>query len=173
MNKNVMYFATALGVVTGIYAIKKASDLGAVAAEVVTTDLNPASPDNIVNRGVSSVGEAVTGKQGWNLGGAIYDGVDLISGLWGGSDADRMEQIEAETRARLFEQKQQPDESNGYIRGNLMKWFKDRLKEKSTWRGLAILAGVCGVAVDPLQMEMIGSGVVGAIGLIETVAAEG
>lgn len=113
MNKGVVYFATALGVVTGIYAIKKAADLGEVAKEVVTKDLNPANTDNIVNRGVSSVGEAVTGQKGWSLGGAIYDGVDLLSGLWGGSDADRREQIEEKTRARLFEQQQQPNEVTG------------------------------------------------------------
>lgn len=48
-------------------------------------------------------------------------------------------------------------------------WLLDRLKEKSTWRGLVIIAGVFGFAVDPAQVEIVGSGVAAAIGLIETV----
>lgn len=43
------------------------------------------------------------------------------------------------------------------------------LKQASTWRGLALLAGVFGVAVDPTALEVVGAGVVAAIGLIEVV----
>lgn len=43
------------------------------AANIVTHDLNPASQDNLINRGVSAVGAAVSGNAGWSLGGWIYD----------------------------------------------------------------------------------------------------
>ena len=46
------------------------------------------------------------------------------------------------------------------------------LKQASTWRGLAILAGVFGVAIDPASMEIIGAGVVAAIGVVEVVRNE-
>ena len=54
----------------------------------------------------------------------------------------------------------------------MFEWLKERAKERSTWRGLAILAGVAGFAVDPAQVEMIGYGVAGAIGVIETASAD-
>ena len=41
------------------------------------------------------------------------------------------------------------------------------LKQASTWRGLALLAGAFGVAIDPAALEVVGAGVVAAIGLIE------
>jgi hypothetical protein len=53
-----------------------------------------------------------------------------------------------------------------------MDWIKARLKERSTWRGLTILAGVCGVAISPVQAEMIATGAAAAIGLIETVTRD-
>ncbi|MEH6434246.1 hypothetical protein [Massilia sp. DD77] len=34
---------------------------------------NPASDNNLIYRGVNNVGEYFTGKEGWTLGGAIYD----------------------------------------------------------------------------------------------------
>lgn len=43
------------------------------------------------------------------------------------------------------------------------------LKQASTWRGLALLAGVFGVAIDPTALEAVGAGVVAAIGVIEVV----
>lgn len=43
------------------------------AGRVITHDLNPASSDNLINRGVNAVGQAATGDSGWSLGGAIYD----------------------------------------------------------------------------------------------------
>ena len=69
--------ATAAAVcVVGVLAFKAVNAGAAVAAkvgDVLATDLNPASSDNIINRGVSAIGEAVTGQQGWSLGSAIYD----------------------------------------------------------------------------------------------------
>lgn len=53
-----------------------------------------------------------------------------------------------------------------------MKWIKDRLKEKSTYHGLTLLAGSFGLLIDPALLEMIGTGVVGVMGLIETVSRE-
>ena len=44
-----------------------------VAQQVITRDLNPASSDNIVNRGVSAAGEAITGQKDWSLGSWLYD----------------------------------------------------------------------------------------------------
>ena len=41
------------------------------------------------------------------------------------------------------------------------------LKQASTWRGLALLVGAFGVAIDPAALEVVGAGVVAAIGLIE------
>lgn len=46
------------------------------------------------------------------------------------------------------------------------------LKQASTWRGLALLAGVFGVAIDPTALEVVGAGVVAAIGMIEVVRNE-
>ena len=48
-----------------------------------------------------------------------------------------------------------------------MNTLLQRLKEPSTFRGLAILAGLCGYAIDPAQLQAISSAVVAAIGLIE------
>lgn len=50
-----------------------------------------------------------------------------------------------------------------------MKWLTNRLKEKSTWRGLVIMAGAFGLALDPTQIETVGAGVAAAIGVVETV----
>ena len=49
----------------------------------------------------------------------------------------------------------------------LKEWILDRLKEKSTWRGLASLVGLFGVIVAPDQLELIGAGIVAIIGIIE------
>jgi len=48
-----------------------------------------------------------------------------------------------------------------------MKYLLDRLKEPSTWRGLAILATVFGININPEQVNAIvtvGGCVIGAIG---------
>lgn len=46
------------------------------------------------------------------------------------------------------------------------------LRQSSTWRGLALILAAAGIAVDPALLEQIGVGVVGAIGLIETLRNE-
>ena len=62
----------AVGLVGGIglyFASKKVSSVVGEVAE----GLNPNSKDNIINRGVSAIGQTITGKPYWSLGGAIYD----------------------------------------------------------------------------------------------------
>ena len=49
----------------------------------------------------------------------------------------------------------------------IRRWILDRLKEKSTWRGLASLVGLFGIVVAPDQLELIGAGIVAIIGIIE------
>ena len=63
--------AVALGAV--VYAVFKIKGAGTEAAKAVGTAVNPADPQNIVNRGVTAIGTAVTGDSGWTLGGWIYD----------------------------------------------------------------------------------------------------
>lgn len=46
------------------------------------------------------------------------------------------------------------------------------LRQASTWRGIALVLAAAGIAVDPALLEQIGVGVVGAIGLIETLRNE-
>lgn len=65
--KLVFYAVLGLGL---IYVVKKTADK---VGEIVTKDINPASPDNIINRGVLSIGQAITGDPNWSLGGAVYD----------------------------------------------------------------------------------------------------
>lgn len=46
------------------------------AADAVTKigqSVDPTSRDNIFYRGVNKVGESISGRQGWTLGGWIYD----------------------------------------------------------------------------------------------------
>ncbi len=65
---------------TGVLAVAGLAVLGVAAwklfpslKELVTHDLNPASEDNVVNRGVEALGRSITGDQYWTLGGSIYD----------------------------------------------------------------------------------------------------
>jgi len=44
-----------------------------------------------------------------------------------------------------------------------------RLKEASTWRGIALIAGGFGVHVAPDLIPAIGTAVAGVIGLIEVI----
>tara|TARA_R110000851_G_scaffold96792_2_gene209948 strand:+ start:30019 stop:30195 length:177 start_codon:yes stop_codon:yes gene_type:complete len=50
----------------------------------------------------------------------------------------------------------------------MRKWIKARLKEKSTWKGISLIAGMFGVIVAPDQLELIGATIVGVYGAIET-----
>ncbi len=52
-------------------------------------------------------------------------------------------------------------------------WILARIKEKSTWRGLATLVGLFGIVVAPDQLELIGAGIVAIIGIIEMGRSEG
>lgn len=53
-----------------------------------------------------------------------------------------------------------------------MNSILSRLKEPSTFRGLAILAGIGGIAIDPAQVNAIASAVAAVLGLIEVFRKE-
>lgn len=54
-----------------------------------------------------------------------------------------------------------------------MQWLKDRLREKTTYRGLVLLLGALGLPVVPVEaLELLGSAVVAGIGAVEVIAAE-
>jgi hypothetical protein len=53
-----------------------------------------------------------------------------------------------------------------------MKYFLDRMKEPSTWRGLALMLGALGVGVSPEMVNSIGSAVIAALGAIEVIRRE-
>ena len=53
-----------------------------------------------------------------------------------------------------------------------MNKFLSHLKQPSTFRGLAILAGLGGIAVDPAQVNAIAAAVAAVIGLIEVFRKE-
>mgnify|MGYP003649852784 CR=1 FL=1 len=50
-----------------------------------------------------------------------------------------------------------------------MTYIFDRLKEASTWRGIALIAGGFGVHLAPDLIPAIGTAVAGVIGLIEVI----
>ena len=50
-----------------------------------------------------------------------------------------------------------------------MNYLLDRLKEPSTWRGLAVMIGAFGVHMHPDLMPAIATAVTAAIGLVEVV----
>ena len=53
-----------------------------------------------------------------------------------------------------------------------MKYFLDRAKEPSTWRGLALMLGALGVGVSPDMVTAIGGAVIAALGAIEIIRRE-
>jgi len=53
-----------------------------------------------------------------------------------------------------------------------MNKILSHLKQPSTFRGLAILAGLGGIAVDPAQVNAIAAAVAAVIGLIEVFRKE-
>ena len=53
-----------------------------------------------------------------------------------------------------------------------MKYFLDRAKEPSTWRGLALMLGALGVGISPDMVHAIGGAVIGALGAIEVIRRE-
>lgn len=42
-------------------------------AHAVLEAVNPVSEDNVINQGIQAIGTAVSGEQGWTLGGWLYD----------------------------------------------------------------------------------------------------
>lgn len=53
-----------------------------------------------------------------------------------------------------------------------MSTLLTRLKEPSTYRGLAVLAGLVGVSLSPAHWDAIAAAVAAVIGLIEVFRAE-
>lgn len=50
------------------------------ALESAAVAFNPANPGNVVNQAVMAAGQAVTGDDTWNLGGALYDWLHPFEG---------------------------------------------------------------------------------------------
>lgn len=64
----------ALAAVAGIAALYLANRKAIGSAVTAAADaVNPASSSNLVNRGVSAVGSAVTGDESWSLGGQLAE----------------------------------------------------------------------------------------------------
>jgi hypothetical protein len=55
---------------------------------------------------------------------------------------------------------------------NQLNYILARLKEPSTYRGLAILGGLIGITFDPDQWAAISAAVAGVIGLVEVFRRE-
>jgi hypothetical protein len=53
-----------------------------------------------------------------------------------------------------------------------MKTILDRLKEPSTYRGLAVIAGAAGIVLSPGLVVAIGAAVAAVLGLIEVIRSE-
>lgn len=70
--EKIIVLLIALVVVVWLFIVWS-KEKAAKVAESVGEALNPTSHENIFNKAVNSVGESVTGKAGWTLGGAIYD----------------------------------------------------------------------------------------------------
>lgn len=54
----------------------------------------------------------------------------------------------------------------------MKKWFKDRLKERSTYIGLSLLLGSLGIVVAPEQLEVIVVSATAIAGVVQTVKKE-
>jgi len=46
------------------------------------------------------------------------------------------------------------------------------IRQPSTWRGIALVLAAAGITIDPGLLEQIGVGVVGLLGLYETLRNE-
>lgn len=53
-----------------------------------------------------------------------------------------------------------------------MDWIIERMQEASTWKGVSLLLGVVGVAVDPALVTQIGMAVGTIIGAIDVIRKE-
>lgn len=49
------------------------SDLNDPTKNTLLEAINPAADGNLINRGVSNIGQAITGQSNWTLGGWLYD----------------------------------------------------------------------------------------------------
>lgn len=58
------------------------------------------------------------------------------------------------------------------ITGTPMTYILDRLKEPSTWRGIAVLVGTLGMHLSPDLIPAIGAAVAAVIGAIEVIRKE-
>ena len=53
-----------------------------------------------------------------------------------------------------------------------MKWIKDRLKERSTWKGAVWLITACGIALTPEQTEAIITAGLAIAGVLDVFLAD-
>lgn len=61
------------GAIAVAYTVYKTGQAVDAVGEVVAKDLNPANKNNIINKGVSSLGATISGNDNWTLGGWVYD----------------------------------------------------------------------------------------------------
>jgi hypothetical protein len=54
-----------------------------------------------------------------------------------------------------------------------LKFFLDRAKEPSTWRGIALIVGGFGIHIAPDLIPTIGTAVAAFIGAVEMIRKEG
>lgn len=83
-----------LGLVAIAYVLIKRK--GGAVSEAIGSAFNPASPDNVVNRVVSSVGKDISGNDNWTLGGWLYEAFN--GDAWQQSQADREAELLRESR---------------------------------------------------------------------------
>lgn len=62
-----------LTALVGAGAVAAVSYLARQGVKEVAHAVNPTDPENVFNRALNATGAAVTGRQGWTLGGALYD----------------------------------------------------------------------------------------------------
>lgn len=61
------------GLAVALYAVYASKSAIVNGAKAVGTAINPADPENLANKAVTSVGKAVSGNDNWSLGVSIYD----------------------------------------------------------------------------------------------------
>lgn len=91
------FIVAAAAAVALVVAANRAQELGGAVADNLQV-VNPASSENFIYSGISSMGQAITGDTDITLGTAIYDVVDGVRGWFGDSDEDRMKKAELEAR---------------------------------------------------------------------------
>lgn len=58
------------------------------------------------------------------------------------------------------------------MKKEVIQWFLDRATEPSTWKGIALLIGALGFAVDAAKIDQIGLIVGTVVGLIDVIRKE-